>query len=143
MLKETSSNANKEDKKFLKFPADTTHTDNPARKIVSNEKPVITTTKNNCRVIAGNHDFLKLRRRMVEKTNDDSRIDEAKKYFKDKCFTTEQIRELGSIFLSSAGKYHFFDASYDHVSDRENFSSLQSELTDEYYINRFKAMLHD
>ena len=45
-------------------------------------------------------------------------VDEAKKYFKTKCFTTEQVRNLGSLFLSSAGKYLFYDAAYFHVTDR-------------------------
>jgi len=92
-----------------------------------------------CRSVAGNDDFLKLRRRMAAKTNDDGMLDEAKKYFKEKCFTTEQIKNLSSMFLSNAGKYNFFDAAYNYVSDAENYSSLQVELKDEYYVNRFKA----
>ena len=47
------------------------------------------------------------------------------------------------MFLSNAGKYNFFEIAYDYASDIENFSSLQSELNDEYYINQFKAMLRN
>jgi hypothetical protein len=36
---------------------------------------------------------------------------------------------------------NFFDAAYQYVSDLENFSTLQSALKDEYFINRFKAMI--
>jgi len=93
--------------------------------------------------VAGNNDFLKLRRRMAARTNDDGMIEEAKKYFKSKCFTTEQLRNLSSMFLSNAGKYHFFYEAFEYVADKENFSSLESELKDEYYSNRFKAMVQN
>jgi hypothetical protein len=93
-----------------------------------------------CMTVAGNDDFLKLRRKMAAKTNDDGMLEEAKKYFKEKCFSTEQIKNLSTMFLSNAGKYNFFDAAYNHVSDIENFSSLESELKDQYYINRFKEI---
>jgi len=94
-----------------------------------------------CQVVAGNDDFLKLRRRMAAKTNDDGMLVEARKYFKEKCFTTEQIKNLSSMFLSSAGKYNFFEAAHNYVSDHEKFASLQSELRDEQYLNRFKALI--
>jgi hypothetical protein len=68
-------------------------------------------------------------------------IAEAKKVFRSKCFSTQQIRNLGALFLTDEGRYKFFDAAYNFVSDAVNFPSLQSELKEEYYINRFKAML--
>ena len=78
---------------------------------------------------------------MVAETDDDDMVDEARKYFKLKCFTTSQIKNLGVLFLDDLGKYKFFDMAYFFVSDIENFSTLQSELKNEYYINRFKSML--
>jgi len=86
-------------------------------------------------------DFLKLRRKMAEKTNDDGMFEEARKYFKEKCFTTEQIKNLSSMFLSNASKYNFFELAHKNVTDKENFPSLQSELKDEYYVNRFKTLV--
>jgi hypothetical protein len=100
-----------------------------------------TTAMKKCQVVAGNDDFLKLRRKMAARTNDDGMLEEAKKYFREKCFTTEQIKNLSSMFLSSAGKYNFFNIALNYVSDKENFSSLQTEFKDEYYVNRFKEML--
>ncbi len=97
--------------------------------------------KNNCSNVASESDFLKLRKNMASETSDDGMIEEAKKYFKSKCFTTEQVKNLSVLFLKDAGKYNFFDAAYTHVSDPGNFPSLTTELNDEYYINRFKAML--
>jgi len=120
----------------------------PAREIVTEKKPEKTTeapkaaaTKAGCKSVAGESDFLKLRRKMAGGDSDDAMIAEARKYFKSKCFTTEQIRNLSTMFLSGAGKYNFFDAAYSYVSDPENFPALQSEIKDEYNQNRFKAML--
>src|SRR5262249_7115430 len=97
--------------------------------------------KNNCRQIASDADFYKLRKKMASGKSDASMLDEANKVFRAKCFTSSQIKSLSSLFLGDGGKYSFFDAAYPHVSDAENFQVLQSELKDEYFINRFKAML--
>ena len=78
---------------------------------------------------------------MVSETDDDDMVDEASKYFKTMCFTTAQIKNLGVLFLDDLGKYKFFDMAYYFVSDIENFPSLQSELKNDYYVNRFKAIL--
>jgi LAS superfamily LD-carboxypeptidase LdcB len=141
--------AKKDDKRFLEILPDSNQKkenpkiDSSVKKVPQKEKIPVIENKNNCKSFATDNDFLKLRRKMAAKTNDDGMIDEAKKYFREKCFSSEQIRNLSSMFLSNAGKYHFFDAAYGFVSDPENFASLQSELKEEYYINRFKAMLHN
>ena len=142
----------KKEKKFLDIiTTDTVNViDSPPAEIKKEEekiknteekKPFVSDTKTGCKSVALENDFLKLRRKMAGRTNDDGMIDEARKYFKTKCFTTEQIRNLSSMFLSSAGKYHFFDTAYGYVSDIENFPSLQAELKDEFYIDRFKSIL--
>lgn len=109
----------------------------------ANEKNAAETVGNMplCADMASEKDFLKLRKRMAGEETDEDMIAEAKKEFKDKCFTVEQIKFLGSLFLTSAGRYQFFDAAYQHVSDRKNYALLQAELTDEYYIKRFKALI--
>jgi hypothetical protein len=101
----------------------------------------ITVAKNNCRESASDEDFFRLRKKMAAQDSDDGMVNEAKKVFKVKCFSTEQIKNLSALFLTSGGKYLFFDAAYSRVTDLENFPSLQNELKETYYINRFKAML--
>ena len=106
---------------------------------------VITKTdqrSNNCLQNATEDDFFKLRKNMASETSNDGMINEAKKTFKAKCFSTEQIKYLSALFLSDESKYNFFDASYTFVTDIKSFPSLLAELKDEYYINRFKAMLY-
>jgi hypothetical protein len=97
--------------------------------------------KNSCNNFASDKDFLKLRKNMAAETNDEQMIAEAKKYFRNKCFTTEQIRNLSGLFLTSASKYQFFDAAFAHVSDSKEFSNLGLEIKDEYYSKRFKALV--
>ncbi|MDB5205767.1 MAG: hypothetical protein JWR72_842 [Flavisolibacter sp.] len=106
------------------------------------EKPYAVSVKtSSCQNSASERDFMKLRKNMAAKSNDEEMISEAKKLFKNKCFTSEQIRYLSTLFLTSAAKYQFFDASYNYVSDKSGFSSLQSEIKDEYYLKRFKALI--
>lgn len=124
----------KEDRKFLEA-GEITDTAAVAKK---EEKPVV---KNNCPATADDNDFLKLRKRMAAETSDDGMITEARKLLRTKCFSTTQIRNLGLLFLNDEGKYRFFDAAYPYASDPVNYASLESELKDPYYINRFKAML--
>ena len=99
------------------------------------------TGKSDCNSMASETDYLKLRKKMVATDGDDAMLAAAKKVFRTKCFTTEQLKNLGTLFLNDAGRYNFFDAAYLSVSDSGNFSSLEGELKDPYYISRFKAML--
>lgn len=96
----------------------------------------------NCKTIATDEDFLKLRKKMAAADNEDDMVASAKKAFKTKCFSTEQVKNLSFLFLKDEGKYQFFDAVYPYVSDQSAFETLQSQLKEEYYINRFKVMIH-
>ncbi|HRG82236.1 MAG TPA: hypothetical protein PLO99_06935 [Chitinophagaceae bacterium] len=138
----------KEEKKFLDQPvtADTVkQAEVKKADPVKEEKPLITTGSvtpvKTCTSVAEEADFLRLRKKMAAATSDDGMIAEARKLFKTKCFTTIQVRNLGALFLTDEGRYRFFDAAYPFVSDPVQFGSLESELKDTYYINRFKVML--
>jgi hypothetical protein len=139
----------KEEKKMLDIPVEVVKAEEKPEEIktitapvtvVAETKPAI---KTHCPDIAAETDFFKLRKLMAAADSDDQMIGEAKKYFKTKCFTTSQIKNLGALFLTDEGKYTFYDAAYSHTSDAENFGSLQTELKEEYYINRFRAMLRN
>jgi len=100
------------------------------------------TTNSDCKDFATDGDFLKLRKKMAAENNIDGMIRMAKKVFRNTCFSTEQIRNLSYLFLSDEEKYRFFDVAYPHTSDSEQYQSLESQLTDPYYIKRFNAMIH-
>ncbi len=104
---------------------------------------VVTSSKVNsdCKAFADNEDFLRLRKKMAAENNKEEMIKVARKYFKSKCYSTEQIKNLSYLFLTDEGKYMFFDAAYAFTSDSDQYSVLESQLKDDYYRNRFMAMI--
>ena len=132
--KTTPVQSNQEEKKFLDIP--------PADSVGNETVSKATIKSNNCKSVAIEDDFFKLRKKMAGQNNDDAMISEAKKAFKTKCFSTTQVRNVSALFLTDESKYKFFDSAYQYVSDLENFPTLQTALKDEYFINRFKAMIH-
>jgi len=121
----------KDDQRFLNIESDPSASSSSSRAL----------RKNDCTAIATESDFLKLRKKMAAEIKADAMLTEARKGFKAKCYTVAQVKNLGTLFLEEEGRYRFFDEAFTHVSDKENFSSLVSELKQEYYINRFNAML--
>ena len=106
------------------------------------DKPVVS-FNSDCKTMANENDFLKLRKKMAAVVSDDAMVDAAKKVFKTTCYSVEQIKNLSALFLNDAGKYNFFDTAYPHIYDSQNFGTLQALLSDQYYISRFKAMIRN
>jgi hypothetical protein len=114
----------------------------PESEIVVLPKAVTASKVNSdCKAFASNEDFLKLRKKMAAENKMETMLKTARKYFRSKCFSTEQIKDLSYLFLTNEGKYRFFDAAYPFTSDSDQYDILESQLTDEYYITRFKAMI--
>lgn len=115
------------------------------------EKPVETGTaaaplqmiNSDCKTVATEDDFLKTRKKMTAQKSDDDMVNAAKKLFKQKCYSTAQVKNLSVLFLKDEGKYKFFDAIYPFVYDSREFRQLESQLTDEYYISRFRSMIRN
>ena len=94
-----------------------------------------------CKNYATEEDFLKLRKKMAAVEDEEEMVTIANKVFKTKCFTTSQVKNLSVLFLKDGGKYKFFDLAYQYASDSHNFYTLENQLTDPYYVSRFKAMV--
>ncbi len=94
-----------------------------------------------CKAFADNEDFLRLRKKMASEDSKEGMIKVANKFFKSKCFSTSQIKDLSYLFLTDEGKYMFFDAAYAHTSDSGQYPTLESQIKDPYYQNRFEAMI--
>jgi hypothetical protein len=109
--------------------------------VVEQKQPSATLPNTNCKATANDEDFMKLRRKMANESSDESMINEAKKIFKTKCFSTAQLRNLAVLFLNDEGKYRFYDAAMLYVTDFNNFKSLSDTIQDEYYKKRFFALL--
>lgn len=99
------------------------------------------TAATGCMEVAAEADFFALRKQMAAADGDEAMIAEARKYYKRKCFTVLQLRNLSALFLNDEARYSFFDVSYKYCADQEGFAALEAELKDPYYVNRFKAML--
>ncbi|RYY45602.1 MAG: DUF4476 domain-containing protein [Chitinophagaceae bacterium] len=94
-----------------------------------------------CKTVAGEDDFLKTRKKMTAQKSDDDMVSAAKKLFKQKCYSTAQVKNLSVLFLKDEGKYKFFDAVYPFVYDSREFKQLETQLSEEYYISRFRSMI--
>jgi hypothetical protein len=94
-----------------------------------------------CSRFATDNDVDKLRVQILKEGSNDEKIFVARKMFRTRCFSTKQIIALTELFPSDEGRYMFFDAAYPFVSDSGNFKSLIRFLSNEYYINRFKALV--
>jgi Domain of unknown function (DUF4476) len=80
---------------------------------------------------------------MAAEKKDDEMIIVAKKMFKQKCYSTEQIKNLSVLFLKDEAKYKLFDAAYPYVYDSQLFKQLEFLLSDQYIITRFRAMIRN
>ena len=98
-------------------------------------------TNSNCQKMLSTYDTEKLKKKIISLHNQDEILAAIRKNLRDKCVTTEQVKDLGNLFLSDENRYNFYDAAYLHVSDYFNYPQLQSTLIDTYYKNRFKALL--
>lgn len=107
----------------------------------SGDKSGVVLLNSDCQKFANDNDVDRLRIQMLKEANDDDRVFAARKVFRTKCFTVKQVTALTELFKDDAARYMFFDAAYPFVYDSGNFKSLISLLTEEYYINRFKALV--
>lgn len=95
----------------------------------------------NCKAIADEEDFLRLRRKMVNARSEELMVEEAKKAFRQKCYSVEQLQKLSFILLTDEWRYRFYDAALPFVSNYSGFAELENNLKDEYYKRRFRALL--
>lgn len=135
-----SATTTKDSLKFLNVNMDKSKKD-VKQGSVGQENNVSVITNSKCKDIATDDDYARLRRKMAQETTDDKMINAARKIYRNKCFTTRQIKSLSTLFLSDEGRYNFFNASYNSVSDVAEYSILQSEFIDPAFIDRFKAIL--
>lgn len=101
-------------------------------------------TKNvspNCKQLAIENDFIKLRRRMALQPDETAMLQIAKKALKTKCYTTEFIKNLGALYLNDQYRYQFFEMAYPYVYDPSNYHILETQLIDTVYKEKLYALL--
>lgn len=100
------------------------------------------TTRTDCRKMAAEKDIASLRKKMLGGAEDDDlMVEYARREFKQKCYSTDQVRELSFMFTNDQGRYKLLDAAYAYVYDPDAYPALESILSDTYFIKRFRAML--
>lgn len=97
--------------------------------------------KPDCKGLIKDDEFEKIKRKMFVQNGNTAMVQTCLKLTGDRCFTTEQVKKLGGLFLSDDGRYSLFDAMYGHVYDKGNYSALENQIIDPYYRKRFEAML--
>jgi hypothetical protein len=95
-----------------------------------------------CKTAASYDDFINLRKLMAAEESYEGMINTAHKKFRMNCYTTEQVKNLGTMFLNDEGKYRFYVSAYPFVLDSQNFVTLENQLTDKFFITKFRAILH-
>lgn len=109
-------------------------------KLVASPMPVKNTPAvKKCMAIATSEDFYKTRLDMASSTTDQSMILAAINTAKSKCFSTEQLKNLGFMFLSEQSRYEFFKALKPFIHDAEKYPSLQLQFTQSEWIEKFRA----
>jgi Domain of unknown function (DUF4476) len=95
-----------------------------------------------CSTNAEGNDFLKLRRKMTQEDNEEKMIEVAEKSFKDKCYSTDQVRYLAVLFINEDNRLSFIRMSVNYISDLSLFGTLQQLFNTEKNINRFKEITY-
>lgn len=102
-------------------------------------KDKLVVINSDCRNFASDDDAARLKGKMQAISDDEARIAAAKKVFKLKCFTTNQLKSLTEPFAKEAVKYRFLETAYPFVSD-DRFRELSGLFTDSLYIAKFKTL---
>lgn len=103
--------------------------------------PSVAMVNSDCKSQATENDFLKLRKQMAAKSAETDMIEIARKAFRKKCYTTQQLQNLIVLLTTDENRYAFLDAAYPYTADSGAFPTLKSFLTNPYYIQRFEAMI--
>lgn len=106
------------------------------------KKTTLQVMNSDCKNFASDFDVDKLRVKLIAEYAIEDKLLAAKKVFKQRCFSVKQIRALTELFPSDETKYQFFDAAYPFVSDSSDFYQLEELIKNDYFKNRFKAMIH-
>lgn len=97
--------------------------------------------RNGCNAMLSDADFGKMKRKMFSQNSNEKMIGVATKYISGKCLNTEQVKNLGVLFITDEGRYNLFDAMFKYVYDYGNYNSLASQIIDSNYKKRFLALL--
>ncbi len=85
-------------------------------------------------------DFLLLRKQMILEENEEHMINISEKAFETTTYSTEMMKNLAVLFLKENNKLSFLLRAYKYVSDKQNFNSLSTLLTEEKSLSQFNHL---
>ncbi|UYQ93431.1 DUF4476 domain-containing protein [Chitinophaga horti] len=94
-----------------------------------------------CEKIMEVEDFRKMMRKMSGQKKEEDMLDVFRKGVRGVCVSTDQVRSLVQLLDNENNRYQLLDIAYPKTYDTENFEGLSGLLKQEYYQDRFKAMI--
>lgn len=94
-----------------------------------------------CKEVATDEQVTEFRKQLIIAATELKMIAVAKQVFSMRCYTTAQVRELSSNFLTDQGKYDFLLEAWLSLSDKRNMLSLVSVFSSKEMADRFKELL--
>ena len=106
------------------------------------EQPVaVVAAKQRCANVAGDDDFLSVRKQMASANSEEEMLATAKNSFAEKCFSVAQIKNLSVLFLNEKNKFSFFRMARPATVDSKDFYKLINQLTQPDLIEKFAALI--
>lgn len=100
---------------------------------------IVHAQNNKCNTPIPYQQFLQKYNQIKSKPNDVSRLQLAKYIVKSFCFSSDQIKEIATLFENDNNRLEFAKAAYANTTDKENFYDVYDAFV--YYSNVFR--LHD
>lgn len=93
--------------------------------------------KNNC-ILASEEDFKRFRLQMAAASNESEMLLLADKSLKQFCYSTEQIKNIGVLFIDQKNRLSFFLVAKPYLYDIKNFGQLETQFSEPSLIAQFR-----
>ena len=95
-----------------------------------------------CEQVADQAAIIKLRRRMEKAPDEEGMLKESGRFIRSNCLLTAQVRELGTLFPTEAGRVGLYAQVYPKIADASRFVELATGLEDEVSREKFRSIMH-
>ncbi|MEJ7769816.1 MAG: DUF4476 domain-containing protein, partial [Chitinophagaceae bacterium] len=136
--KENPTDSTLESKQILQEENTVTVSSADSTAIKKNNLQII---NSDCKNFATEYDVDKFRVKLLNDKTIVEKMVSARKFYKSKCYSVNQVKALSELFPSDETKYQFFEISYPHIAETSNFYSLEEMIQGELYKNRFRELI--
>ena len=110
------------------------------QKIENSSVDIALLSANNCFIKATEKDVADFSQKLQTASILKAKLKVANIVFKEKCYTTNQIKRLSVLFNNDSGKFNFFKLALPAISDSKNFVILAKEIKDEKLQEELMAL---